>query len=430
MSAALDTVYNHYMSSYAPKSLTRFDAHKESELRSIYNSMVRLNKDAPWYLPTTRRDIYAYAVGLKENARSLHNTLAQLGGLEENGLLNKRKAGSSNEDLITAAYIGPQDTGSTPPQFDIEVKALASRQENMGLFLSDTRTGLAPDTYSFDISINDMNYEFQFVIGDSETNREIQARLARLISSSGIGVKASLAESEGKTSLVLTSEATGVPQRNTQIFEVSDSHTSKTSGTVAYFGLDYVSRKPSNAELLINGEELRSVSNHLSLAGLFEIQLKGVTSGSPVRIGLKTDVESLADNITQLIDGYNTFVEDVSSYTDAQFKSKQLVHEFEGIASVYNNPMEAMGITVSEKGTLTVDRDLLQETAAGSRDITDTFSCIKGFSSLLLRKSSQICLNPMDYVEKTIVAYKNPGRSFISPYFPGAYSGMMFSSYC
>ena len=54
----------------------------------------------------------------------------------------------------------------------------------------------------------------------------------------------------------------------------------------------------------------------------------------------------------------------------------------------------------------------------------------KDFSSSLLRKSDQVSLNPMDYVDKKIVAYKNPGHNFISPYTTSAYSGMMFNSYC
>ena len=36
----------------------------------------------------------------------------------------------------------------------------------------------------------------------------------------------------------------------------------------------------------------------------------------------------------------------------------------------------------------------------------------------------------MQYVEKTIVAYKNPGHNFPAPYAASAYSGMMFNYYC
>ena len=36
----------------------------------------------------------------------------------------------------------------------------------------------------------------------------------------------------------------------------------------------------------------------------------------------------------------------------------------------------------------------------------------------------------MEYVQRTIVAYKNPGHNFASPYNTSSYSGMMFNFFC
>lgn len=431
MSFALNAVYNNYLTTYTPKTLTQYDTHKKSELRSVYNSIVKLNKDAPWYLPTTNRETQQYAVDLKENARELRNTIAQLGGLEEKGLFNKKSAFSSDENVVTASYIGSQDPGAEVPDLQLEVKSLASGQENLGLFLGNGKVALPPDTYSFDIGINDMNYEFQFTISDSETNRDVQERLVRLINNSGIGIKADLAESEGKTSLRLASEATGLPQGKQQIFTVSDNRTSKTAGTVEYFGLDYVSREASDANFLVNGEERTASSNHFTIGKLYEVELKGISEeGKAAQIGLKTDMESLADNVNQLIGGYNDFIKAASSYLETQSKSKQLISELKGIAGFYGNSLESMGLTLAEDGTLNMDKELLQRTALESEDLSETFGTLKNFSASLLRKSNQVSLNPMQYVQKTVVAYKNPGHTYVSPYTTSAYSGMMFNSYC
>ena len=434
MSIALNTVYNNYLSTYRPKALTKYDTHKKSELRNVYNSIVKLNKDAPWYLPTTNKQTQHYAVDLKENARDLHNTIAQLGGLEEdNGLLNKKSAYSSDEDIARATYIGPQKSKEDIPELLLEVKSLASSQENLGYFLPDDKISLAPDTYSFDVGVNDMNYEFQFTIDESETNRGVQERLVRLINNSDIGLKASLAESEGRTSLRLTSEATGLSPERSQIFTISDSHTSKVSGTVDYFGLDYVSREASNAEFLLNGEERTSSSNHFTIGKLFDVQLTGISpEDETVQIGLKTDLESLTDNVTHLIGGYNDFVKAASAYLDFQSQSRKLVQEFKGIASVYRPAMESMGMNLAEDGTLSINKEQLKQSALQSDNISESFAYLKSFSSTLLRKSDQISLNPMDYVDKKVVAYKNPiaSRNYVSPYATSAYSGMMFNSYC
>lgn len=431
MGAVLNTVYNNYLTTYNPKNLTQYDTHKKSELRSVYNSIVKLNKEAPWYLPTTNKDTQHYAVDLKENARKLHNTIAGLGGLEENGIFKKKNAYSSNEEIATATYIGSRAPEDVSPEFELEVHALASSQENLGLFLSDGKVDLPADNYSFDVAINDMNYEFQFAINDGDTNKDIQERLSRLINNADIGLKASIVESDSRSALKMVSEATGEPNNKSLIFQISDHHTSKTSGTVAYFGLDYVSREPSNAQFSVNGLERTTGSNHFTVGKQFEVRLHGVTAeDSSVHIGLKTDTESLTDNILHLVNGYNDFIKAASSYLEAQARSRNLISEFNSIASHFGNSLEAMGLNLTEEGTLDVDKNILRQTAIESEDISEAFKSLKDFSGALLRKSKQVSLNPMDYVEKKIVAYKNPGKSFVSPYNSSAYSGMMFNGYC
>lgn len=429
--SVLTSVYNNYLTTYTPKSLTRYDTHKKSELRGVYNSIVKLNKESPWYLPTTSKNTQQYAIDLKENARELHNTIAQLGGLEESGLFSKKSAFSTNENIASAVYIGEAAPDGASPRFQLEVRTLASPQENMGLYLREGNVQLPADTYSFDIAINDMNYEFQFSIGEAETNREVQERLARLINNSNIGIKASVTESDSRTSLRLLSEATGLPSGKDCIFTVSDDHTSKASGTVAYFGLDYTSRDATNAQFLINGEDRFATSNHFTIGKLFEMELKGVSpEGESIEIGLKQDVESLTDNITNLVCGYNSFVQAAASYIDSQSKSRQLIQEMKGIADLYQPSLQSMGLHIQEDGTMQIDNGLLKQTASESRDISETFNYIKDFSNMLLHKSSEVSLNPMNYVERTIVAYKNPGRNFVSAYATSPYSGMMFNGYC
>lgn len=431
MSAVLNTVYNNYLTSYSPKNVTRYDAHKKSELRNVYNSIVKLNKESPWYLPITSKSTQQYAVNLKENARELHNTIANLGGLEKEGLLSKKSAYCTNTDVATAQYIGTPAQEDELPQFKLQIQTLATPQENMGLFLEEGVVGLPADTYSFDISVNDMNYEFQFSIGENETNKEVQERLVRLINNSGIGIRASLTESEARTSLRLTSESSGLPTGKEHTFTISDDHTSKISGTVAYFGLDYISHNATDATFLINGEAHSSTSNHFTIGKLYEVELKGITAEEhPVEIGLKPDIESVTDNITGLIGGYNSFVKAAASYIESQSRSQKLVKEMQGIAAMYKPTMENMGLQLQKDGTLSVDDSKLKKTASESEDITQTFDYLKEFSGMLLRKTNQVTLNPMDYVDKTIVAYKNPHRSYVSPYATSAYTGMMFNGYC
>ena len=121
-----------------------------------------------------------------------------------------------------------------------------------------------------------------------------------------------------------------------------------------------------------------------------------------------------------------------STYLDFQSQSKKLVQEFKGIATVYQPAMESMGMNLTEEGTFTINKDQLRRSVSQSDNIGETFAYLKNFSTTLLRKSDQVSLNPMDYVDKTLVAYKNPiaSRNYVSPYSTSAYTGMMFNSYC
>lgn len=431
MSNAISTnVYNHYLTAYAPKSTTQYDTHKKSELRSIYNSIVKLNKESPWYLETTSRSAQEYAVNLKESARLFHNTVASLGGLDDSQALAKKAAYSSDSGVIAATFVGSTGDDSPVPTLKMQVNSLATSQENMGTYLADGTVGLAPDTYSFDVSINDLNYEFQFNINENDTNKDVQQRLVRLINNADIGIQARLDEGNARSSIRLFSQNTGLPEGKSEIFRITDDRTSKTSGAVEYFGLDYISRQPANSSFLLNGEERSTSSNTFTIGKMYEIELKAVSApDTEVTIGLKTDTESLTDNVSALIGSYNTFISTASSYQSSERLSGRLVREMSRIAAHYQSSMESMGIRLGSDNTLSIDEALLKESASSS-DGSFSYDTLKDFASSLIRKTNQVSLDPMNYVSRTIVAYKNPGHNFASPYVTSAYSGMMFNSYC
>ena len=431
MSAIRDTIFNNYLTAYGAPKVSRYDSHKKSELRSTYNSIVKLNKESPWYLPVTSKETQQYAVELKESARELRTSLAELGGLEEDGLFDKKHAFSSNEDVISVEYIGEKQDSEGIPTLTMEVKALASPQENTGRSLPEGAVGLPEDTYSFDVGINDMNYEFQFYISEGESNRDLQERLARLVNNSGIGLRAEVVEDGSRSALKIASESTGIAEGKERTFTISDDRTSKRSGAVEYFGLDRMTAEPANATFILNGEERTTGSNHFTVGKLYEITLNGLSKeGEEIRVGLKTDTESVTENVGQLVGSFNTFMKSVSSFMETQRRSRMLVGELGGIAGHYRDALSGLGIDIGEDGELEIDKDKLQQVAESSENLAETFRTLKDFSNSLMRKSNQVSLNPMDYVQRTVVAYKNPGHNFASPYTTSSYSGMMFNYFC
>lgn len=432
--SVIDNVYNHYLTTYAPKSTdSKYDTHKKSELRGIYNSMLKLNKDAPLYILDSSKDSREFVVGLKENARELRNTIASLGGLDDDNLFNKKVAYSTDEDMVSATYIGDASSDDAP-SFNIEVTSLAEGQTNLGYALeSDVKASLVPDTYSFDININDLNYEFQFNIREGDTNKDIQDRLARLITNADVGIDADvLSNGKGASALRLTSATVGLKAGRETIFDVSESNSSKSSGAVEYLGIDFTSKQPSNAEFLLNGEPRSASSNHFTIDKQYELNLNAVHTyeGQEATVGVKNDLDSITENVENLLSGYNNFISVASEYREGHPASSKLLNEMERLVSYYKNDLTSIGLDSSSDGKLELDEKNFKAALVAGEDYSSSLSTIKDFASSVLRKANQISLNPMEYVDKTVVAYKNPGHNFTAPYVSSNYSGMLFNSYC
>lgn len=451
-SAALNTVYNQYLTTYAPKkSDTRYDTHKRSELKGITNSMVKVNKDAPLYKLESSPESREFIIGLKEESRILQNTIMSAVGSAGEGDIDGKIAFSSDENIASAKYVGDDSSSLTMdtevsedgsvayvnnevPEYNIEVQSLASSQVNMGKYLPMDGLDIAPGDYSFDMTVNGQGYEFQYTIREDDTNFDIQNRLSRLINNSGIHLISNVDEDgEGNASLRIESAQVGIHfGENSRVFNVSDP-TDKVTGTgsVDYFGIDYVAREASNAHFTVNGIEASASSNTFILEKNYEITLNGVSpaEGVGATIGVKPDTEAAVENISNIIGGYNQFMEKMAAYRDTMSRSSALSSEMYGIAGLYSAGMDRMGITLSEDGTMSIDKDKLS-TAIVADDAAQSVNTLKEFSNAMMRKSRQISLNPISYVDKTVVEYKNPGKTFSNPYTSSAYAGLMFNSYC
>lgn len=57
-----------YCSTYGKATGSRYDSHKKSELRSLYNNIIKLNKESPLYKITQTGDVKEFAIDIKANA--------------------------------------------------------------------------------------------------------------------------------------------------------------------------------------------------------------------------------------------------------------------------------------------------------------------------------------------------------------------------
>ncbi len=429
----IDTAYHYYLSTYANQSTSRYDSHKKSELRSIYNNIVKINKDSPLYKIKRSEDVQKFAIDIKESTRMIKNVVASLSDAEEGigNAFQKKLAFSSQEDVVSADYVGSGHSSEDMENFYIEVRKLASSQINQGNYLDKNRLNLRPGTYSFDLENSTSAYEFQFTINPQDTNFSTQNKLANLITNADIGLKASVVENaDGLSSLQIESLATGINPNDTFLFSISPQGNHDSMSAIDTLGIDHVAQEAHNATFLLNGTEQMAYENTFLLDNDFELTLHGTSpAGEAAVIGFKTNADAMAENIQTLVNSYNSVLHTANKYSITQPQSVQLYRDMSGTAFAYQKSLENIGLMVSENGEISVDEDLLSETVS-SEDYEEKLSVLNDFKNLLNMKANNASLDPMRYVDKVLVTYKNPGKTFVTPYITSIYSGMMMDEFC
>ena len=117
--AVIDSAYQYYLSTYAGSGTSRYDTHKKSQLRAVYNNIVKVNKDSPLYKINFTRDTGRFAIDIKEQARSIENFIAALSNNapDDNAehAFSRKIAQSSDEDAVSVQYIGSNMDADNSP---------------------------------------------------------------------------------------------------------------------------------------------------------------------------------------------------------------------------------------------------------------------------------------------------------------------------
>ncbi|MCR5468370.1 MAG: flagellar filament capping protein FliD [Lachnospiraceae bacterium] len=422
--AVIDSAYNYYLSTYGNTS-TRYDSHKKSELRTAYNNIVKVNKDSPLYKIKNDDNLQKHVINIKENARSIKHAIASM---DENGedldsFFNKKVPYSSDEDLVSVDYVGDSNNNEAL-NFNIEVKQLASPQVNLGNYLHASDLDFKPGDYTFDLDTPSSSYEFQYTVNPGENNLSVLNKLSRLINTSGIGLQAEVVNSDGEVNaLKVTSKQTGLADGEKYLFDIQPGATSASIEAMKTLGIHTITSPAENSKFDLNGVERSSHSNTFTVGNSFEVTLLGVSpDGEPTSVGLKTSVDAVADNVNSLVNAYNSFLTTSEAYQD--FDGKRLTAELRSVADSFKSELESIGLVTGDDGHMSIDKNLLSQ-ALDSENRNESFSVITSFKKALAAKADSASVNPLKYVNKLIVEYKNPSKAFVAPYATSLYSGMM-----
>ena len=429
--------YAYYLSTYSSIRPTRYDSHKKSDLRKIYNHMVKTNREAPLYKLSNEDSVAKYAIDIKENAKAIQNVVASLSDNygEHNDSFQKKVAVSSDEKAVSVKYVGDGTEDARITGFDIEVKKLSSPQINVGNYMRNDSLSIIPGSYSFDLTTNNATYEFQYNVKPGENNLDVMKKIAGLVNRSSLGITATIRRGSISTggadtsALTLTSRQTGRNDEN-HLFEITPGASGDSIRTMDLLGIHNITHEAENSVFLFNGLELSSASNSFTIEDTFDITLKDVSEeGSPAEIRFKNNLDAVADNVMSLVDAFNGIL-DIAENTseEATGDTNKLLNEMSSISRSRRESLGDIGLIVADNGSISLDKNILEDAIQPER-ADETFKRLSSFKSAIGAKADAVAINPMNYVNKVVVNYKNPGRTFTAPYFSSVYSGMMLDKY-
>ncbi|MBR4707362.1 MAG: flagellar capping protein, partial [Pseudobutyrivibrio sp.] len=363
-----------------------------------------------------------FAIDIKEHANAMALSASSLAGDGDDisAILNKRMANSTDTASVEATYIGNED--SSTDGFSIEVEALAKPQVNIGNFLPADGHSFAEGKYSFDLDIRNHSYEFQFNVNNGENNQIVLNKLSRLINTSDVGLNSDLInDGNGALALQITSKQTGLGDGETSVFNISSTISWRELNTL---GIANMTQPASNSSFKLNGEDRHSMANTFTVNQAYELTLKS-PSKEPVSVGLMNDTEALSNGVHQLLESYNGMLDVGLKYTGAN-SNRTLVNEISAIALNQAAELADIGIEIDPIGHLTLDGNQLSD-KVNSAERARAFTILNQLKSDIAKAASKASINPMAYVDKAIVEYKNPGKTLAAPYATSAYSGMMMN---
>lgn len=421
-------VYNYLLADHSRQTMSKYDAHKPSELRSVMKKITRLTQSSPVYLIRLSDAKQTYALNLKDSAIALSNSLCMMSEDSSDNVFVRKKANSSDESQVSARIV-TENYERLPEEPQIQVKRLATSQVNTGKEFYSSSKGLPEGTYRFTVSVNENHYDFQYNIRRDARHREVIEGLSSFISKARIGITAvPVSHSADKIQMRLESDMTGAPEGE-KIFSLKDIQDGTGKGLVEYYDLNHVSSYPRSASFTLNGEIKTSLNNRFLLGKSLEVFL--VAPGeTAANIYYTPDSEQILSGIHEMMDSYNQIIDSTLEYGEKTAQPVKMVRELQRLLQPYYSEMESCGISLDEKGRMMLDEGLAMQAAADG-EMAKTFGWNSALNLRLQDKMNEIKINPMDYVDKIMVSYPDYGKPPKgSSYITSLYSGMLFNYYC
>ncbi|MDF2537122.1 MAG: hypothetical protein K0S76_143 [Herbinix sp.] len=425
----MSQVYNYLIESYQPNREINYRVNNRNELKRVYNNIVNLSKRSPLYKINLSKENQDYTIGIKETALVIQSKIGIMTDPSVSGF--KTKATTVSNQEVLSAVLMKEDTDLLPELISISVQGLALAQVNKGRELFLPSRGLPSGSYEFRANVLDKSYRLSFNQTDRLENKDTIHNMADFLNESLPGITATVEQGSRQeySKLVLTSDYMGRSGERTFSFAEQDFF---QESIIEFFGLNRMEQTPSSAEFELNGMKKQTASNTFSIENTLQITLHR-TSEEPIGIRIVPDKLQVMKGVDSFLHTFNGLIhiaKERMSEVEEHFGATKLLNEIKGLEKLYKEELESCGLKVMEDGRIDIEEALAVQ-ASEDGGMESLFTRENGFIAKVREKAEAITINPMEYLDKTVVTYPDLTKTaYANPYMTSMYSGMLFNSYC
>lgn len=408
---AINTNYYNY-ANYASLYANNYSAntYKNYSSSSLYDLLPSNTSSTQYGKNVAKRvseTVQQFISNAKVEAFNLKSSLERLLGSSKQGLssFKNKAAESSNKDTLIVKAVDSSNSKNNNA-VNVQINKVAASQENRGASLSAKNsavdTGFSLGFNAIKLSVGNKSYIADFSVSATDTNRDVQKKMADSINSKNAGVKASVVYNakDDTSSLVLESVATGTDKDGDLKFSLNDI----AGNAVEHTGTANVSRYAQNAEYSINGGAVKtSRSNDIDIGNGISVTLKA--EGAATVTAVK-DTNTAISDIKDMINKFNDLLSTAETNKNDS-RTNTLYRQLSDTAKYYASSLSKVGIEVTASGYLKVNESKLQS-AAESGNLETFFTGDTGrnygFANRVASIADKVDKNPTNY---TTITYEN-----------------------
>ena len=362
------------------KSISYNNSNSINKLNTILSNYQNNYKENIIKLENYKKDSTKFYTDFSDKFSDLKDSSSKLKLYTTNSAFNPIGYESENQDVVSVKNSGYYN-GS---DISINVEQIATSQTTESNSVKSNDMDLLKNG-NLSIDVGNKNYNFNLDLTKSKNNNDAINTISSEINKANIGLKASVVEKDGKSTLEINSKDTGEKSSFKARFDGDLSKNINLSTT----------KEAKNAKYTVDNTKYTSETNKVNIKNdLIKLNLNGI--GNTTISNSKFDNSKVVEAVKQFAKDYNSVVDFLKDNSKKSTEIDNLAYSF-STSRFMEISLSSIGINVDSAGKLSVNEDTLKSSISNNiNKVKDVLSKSSGLADNTYKKVNEAMYNAKD----------------------------------